>query len=681
MVEGHRIIAVCVTDIQHEDIQSLIYPFHKYVTACGWSDIIFSTCTDLYDDNAFNSGEASVFELLDCDCIDAVVVMGHVIKNEQIIENIIRKAALCNRPVVVVDENDKQRKGCINISFDEENAFYQIVNHLVKKHGFRKINCIAGFKGNPISEKRLEVFRQVMSENDIPFDEEQLGYGDFYSFPTKNVMESFLSDEDDRPEAIVCINDAMAITACEVIFNHGLNVPQDIAVTGFDGIEQEKYNFPRITTCRRDLDKFAKFLYDIINKALSGQQMNKVYKFPYTPDYSESCGCKPISVTNVSKSINTLYNRMNDSAAYDRSMNNMVTRLTVAQSPDEIRQILKHYIQFNSYICMNSDFDEVSMFKFSGRTEPFTDNVVFNRFFYETHSVKHGLFDRRNIFPEWNSVINRDDPPVIFPIHNQCSVYGYMIAYAVDYSFSDFSRSLMLMQRFAVSLDTCISAYVQRNYLQESNTRLKDIQNEIIISFADMVESRDNCTGEHIKRTGEYLNVLVRKMAEVPEYKDQLTDDTIELMCKAAPLHDIGKIKISDNILNKPARLTPDEFDIIKTHTNSGSEIILRSLINIEDADYLDIAVKMALYHHEKWDGSGYPCHLAGKNIPLCARVMAVVDVFDALTSKRVYKEAYTIDKALEIMLESKGTHFDPDIIDIFISIRSDIEKIYYNIR
>ncbi|MBQ7782484.1 MAG: HD domain-containing protein, partial [Oscillospiraceae bacterium] len=217
--------------------------------------------------------------------------------------------------------------------------------------------------------------------------------------------------------------------------------------------------------------------------------------------------------------------------------------------------------------------------------------------------------------------------------------------------------------------------------LQESNTRLKDIQNEIIISFADMVESRDNCTGEHIKRTGEYLNVLVRKMSEVPEYKDQLTDDIIELMCKAAPLHDIGKIKISDNILNKPAGLTPDEFDIIKTHTNSGSEIILRSLINIEDADYLDIAVKMALYHHEKWDGSGYPCQLAGKNIPLCARVMAVVDVFDALTSKRVYKEAYTIDKALEIMLESKGTHFDPDIIDIFISIRSDIEKIYNNIR
>ena len=167
-------------------------------------------------------------------------------------------------------------------------------------------------------------------------------------------------------------------------------------------------------------------------------------------------------------------------------------------------------------------------------------------------------------------------------------------------------------------------------------------------------------------------------MATLPQYQDILTDKFQALMYKAAPLHDIGKIKVSDVILNKPGRLDNDEFEKIKCHALEGSEIIRHTLTNIEDNDYLQIAHDMALFHHEKWDGSGYPCHLHGDEIPLCARIMAIVDVFDALTSKRIYKEAYTADRAFRILEESGGTHFDPDVLSAFLAIRPEIEKALY---
>lgn len=147
-------------------------------------------------------------------------------------------------------------------------------------------------------------------------------------------------------------------------------------------------------------------------------------------------------------------------------------------------------------------------------------------------------------------------------------------------------------------------------------------------------------------------------------------------MCKAAPLHDIGKINISDTVLNKPGRLTAEEFEIIKTHSAEGGKIIRQTLTNIESEEYLKMAEDMAMYHHEKWNGSGYPAHLAGEQIPLAARIMAVVDVFDALTSKRVYKDAFSIDKAFQIMEESSGSHFDPAIVGEFLSMRDEIEAI-----
>jgi energy-coupling factor transport system substrate-specific component len=159
-------------------------------------------------------------------------------------------------------------------------------------------------------------------------------------------------------------------------------------------------------------------------------------------------------------------------------------------------------------------------------------------------------------------------------------------------------------------------------------------------------------------------------------YTEQLTHDFVSDVYHSAPLHDIGKIAVSDNILNKPGRLTPEEFEIMKSHTTAGREIIERAVGALSEETYLDEAKNLAEFHHEKWDGSGYPTGRAGENIPLSARIMAVADVFDALVSKRSYKDGFPLEKAYAIIEEGMGTHFDPKIARSFLNARTEIEKV-----
>lgn len=212
--------------------------------------------------------------------------------------------------------------------------------------------------------------------------------------------------------------------------------------------------------------------------------------------------------------------------------------------------------------------------------------------------------------------------------------------------------------------------------ITEHNQRMLTIQENTVIGMATLVESRDHDTGEHVKRTGRYVELLTRAAQKAGYCTEILTDDYTELLIKAAPMHDIGKIAVSDSILQKPGKLTDEEFSIMKEHTTAGGRLIVEVLSNIEEQEYVNIAAQIAEGHHEKWDGSGYPKGLCGSDIPICARIMAVADVFDALVSKRCYKAPMSVDKAFKIIEESSGSHFDPELARLFCSIRNEIESV-----
>jgi putative two-component system response regulator len=193
-----------------------------------------------------------------------------------------------------------------------------------------------------------------------------------------------------------------------------------------------------------------------------------------------------------------------------------------------------------------------------------------------------------------------------------------------------------------------------------------------IFVLAKLAESRDPETGEHLERVRNYCRVLAQHLQQTPRYRDFIDGEYIELLYHTSPLHDIGKVGIPDRVLLKPGPLTPEEFEIMKTHTTRGAQTLDAALAKYPGTRFLQMARDIALMHHEKFDGQGYPTGAAGEDIPLSARIMALADVYDALTSRRVYKEPFTHDRSKFMILEERGTHFDPTIVEAFLAREQD---------
>lgn len=199
----------------------------------------------------------------------------------------------------------------------------------------------------------------------------------------------------------------------------------------------------------------------------------------------------------------------------------------------------------------------------------------------------------------------------------------------------------------------------------------------LIFSLARLAESRDPETGHHLERVQRYARVLAQQLARNPKLGGQIDAEFIRLVYLTSPLHDIGKVGIPDSVLLKPGRLSSEEFEIMKTHTILGAQTLDAALERFPEARFLRMARNIAAHHHERYDGTGYPSKLAGEDIPLCARIVALADVYDALTSKRVYKEEFSHAVAREIIVKDSGTHFDPDVVDAFVRSEEEFRRIH----
>ncbi len=212
--------------------------------------------------------------------------------------------------------------------------------------------------------------------------------------------------------------------------------------------------------------------------------------------------------------------------------------------------------------------------------------------------------------------------------------------------------------------------------LLESYRKLHNARMATILGLAKLAEYRDEGTGTHLERIREYAKIIAEEMAKNPKYAGHITPEFIDDIYQSSILHDIGKVGIPDAVLLKPGRLSDEEFDVIKRHTNLGGDAIKAIEMQIEGQSFLALGKEIAYNHHEKWDGSGYPRGLNGEDIPLSARIIALADVYDALTTKRFYKEAYTHEKSRQIIIDLKGTHFDPEVLDVFLVLADEFDRI-----
>ena len=240
---------------------------------------------------------------------------------------------------------------------------------------------------------------------------------------------------------------------------------------------------------------------------------------------------------------------------------------------------------------------------------------------------------------------------------------GYQLFVVDD---TEEQRYIKLLNTFNVTLQDEVS---------KKTAHIVEMHDNLVMGMAMMVESRDNSTGGHIKRTSEGVRLLIGQMRASGAY--ELSDDFCRNVIKAAPMHDLGKIAVDDAVLRKPGRFTPEEFDKMKAHAAEGARIVHEILKNTDDVKFHHIAENVAHYHHERWDGSGYPEGLAGEGIPLEARIMAIADVYDALVSKRVYKEAMSFEKADAIIMDGMGSQFDPNLQEVYVAARPHLEDYY----
>jgi len=254
---------------------------------------------------------------------------------------------------------------------------------------------------------------------------------------------------------------------------------------------------------------------------------------------------------------------------------------------------------------------------------------------------------------------------------------------AVDYITKPVSPPIVLARvRTQLTLKAAADFLKDQNaYLEAEVARrtreVATIQEVTIVAMASLAETRDNETGNHIRRTQNYVKALALQLGAHPRFAGYLTAENVELVYKSAPLHDIGKVGIPDRILLKPGRFTPEEFEIMKTHTTLGRAAILAAerVLDMPNS-FLQCAREIAYSHQEKWDGSGYPEGLSGDDIPIAARLMAVADVYDALISRRVYKEPMPHAQAMEVIRQGSSAHFDPDIVEAFLAIADEFEAI-----
>ncbi|WP_460164042.1 response regulator [Pseudomonas sp. S2_F03] len=277
------------------------------------------------------------------------------------------------------------------------------------------------------------------------------------------------------------------------------------------------------------------------------------------------------------------------------------------------------------------------------------------------------------------------DVPVMFlsaRIQHEDECQGFALG-AADYLFKPINPAILLARvhtqlRLKATTDLLRShnAYLDQEVLARTR-ELQATHDVTILALASLAETRDNETGNHLRRTQHYVRLLAEKLSDYPRFSVHLDDQSIELMFKSAPLHDIGKVGIADHILLKPGRFEPAEFEIMKTHAQLGYQALVHAeeLLGAQ-VPFLRIAKEIALCHHEKWDGSGYPNGLAGDAIPVSARLMAVADVYDAVISRRVYKSQMCHEKAFAIICEGAGRHFDPDVVAAFIDLEKEFERI-----
>ncbi len=469
MLFGKKVIALCLSKVNDDVSRDFIEHLSYFLKERDWRLFVYASCSDLFWNSPEEIGEAYVFSLIDYDIIDAVVIMEERIKSRDVIVDIRQNCTAKNIPVVTVGG---LADNPLSLEFDFDAGFALVVRHIVEQHGISDVHMIAGIKGNEFSERRIDVFKKVLSENNIPFSEDMVSYGDFWATPTEEAVIKLIK-ENRVPKAFVCANDSMALAVCAVLRNNGINVPSDVLVTGFDGIESIYFSVPKITSCLCDYEDMAARTAKLIEELLSGNKDPETPKIIPRLLISESCGCEcenPINLTHYLNDLNNRFFRYQEEGLTFHSLSYKV------QTCNNISEVAKNFDQpqyfYNMACILRPEFIDEKinpLVTLPENTAPDKLIQLFNTDYPEPFKPKY--FRASNILLGLEGVFERNVPIIFFPLNFLEIPFGYVCFHYGDYDPANYNK----MPQIVNTLNSALGSFRNLKYQEHLIARIEEM--------------------------------------------------------------------------------------------------------------------------------------------------------------------------------------------------------------
>ena len=420
LINGFKIAAVCTAKVHEEYVLSFLDEFNRILSDNGWRVFAYTVNSDLYYKTGSDHGEAAVFDLIDYDRTDAVVLFRNNILDDSVNESITERTEKHGIRLVMIDY---KRKGCINMLFDYDNGFRQMVRHLFDVHKVRDIRMIAGNKGMESSEIRINAVRELANERGIEFDGSRISYGDYWSGPAKKACESFIADGS-LPEAVICGNDTMAIAVCGTLRDHGIRVPEDVIVTGFDGIEESKYTYPKISTVKCDFGKMGRACAQTLLDP--DTQEKDIYIMPDIIP-SEYCGCVESSAVDVAKVLTLYWDTFDRYRNDERKLNLISSKVQGCSGLDEVETELTNRVFYELTCVLKKEVTDPTFDPLTINTDTtFGKDMAVLLDTDESYIGRERGMDISQVIPRLDDVFEQKTPLIFTSLHYIDIPLGYI---------------------------------------------------------------------------------------------------------------------------------------------------------------------------------------------------------------------------------------------------------------
>ncbi len=429
----YKVVAFCVSSFSGDETARLIRTAQKISREYKCRLVFFSTGSDFYYDDINAAGDKKIFDAVMVERFDAIVLMSESFKQDEDMTRMVERAVKAGVPVIAVD---KHMEHCINLRYDYGDSFRDVVRHMVEYHGYRDVNFMGGHKGNPYSDEREQVYREVLEENGIPFEEDRVYYGEFWDEPTREAMKEMLNAPRPMPRAIICANDAMALEVSTFLKANGYRVPEDVAVSGFDGIIMEQYHRPRLTTSITNYEGMLRKAFELIAKEISKKELPDTVMIYNKMQVGSSCGCSELTPADPGAQMMNLKNALYLEIRFNEYMNQVVSNQSSEEDWNKAIAAVPPYLYLMEYqhiwICLNSGFYHyLTSMNFQksrlGSRAIYSDRQCISHFSAEEKVVRNAEVAFGDIIPDLAERLDEEYELMVVPIHLKGDVVGYSV--------------------------------------------------------------------------------------------------------------------------------------------------------------------------------------------------------------------------------------------------------------